>query len=182
MFSDIAANMSHMPPNPGRSARDVPHVAEDIGRLYEDLTPVLLGTLVRKFGVPHEDAETLLHDVFVAYLTIGVTVSDPRTWLIAAACNSAKAWHRARARYATANTIEAEPLDHEAESMRDALFVRDALTELPERAREAVRLRFVEGLQYAEVATRMGTSVKYAEKLVSKAMAKLRRQYREKMR
>jgi RNA polymerase sigma factor (sigma-70 family) len=152
-------------------------IAEEIERLYRDLRPVLIGTLIRKFEVPALDAETLLHDVFVAFLTVGVPVVNPRSWLVAAACNAARAWRRSEARYNASSILEAEPIIDDHKAILDVLFLRDALTALHERAREAVRLRFFEQLTYPEIAVKLRTSVKFAEKLVAKTVVKLRKAY-----
>ncbi|MEO8381423.1 MAG: sigma-70 family RNA polymerase sigma factor [Acidobacteriota bacterium] len=151
--------------------------AEEIERLYRDFRPLLIGTMIRKFEVPPADAETLLHDVFVAFLTVDIEVVDPRSWLVATACNAARAWRRSEARYNASSIVESEPVTEDHRAILDTLFLRDALTTLPERAREAVRLRFFEQLTYPEIAANLNISVKSAEKLVATNVARLRKAY-----
>jgi RNA polymerase sigma-70 factor (ECF subfamily) len=56
-----------------------------------------------------------------------------------------------------------------------AVLLADALDRLPEDYREVIILRQMEGLSFAEVAGRMGKTVKSVEKLWIRALARLRR-------
>lgn len=160
---------------PGGASREPQ--AEEIERLYRDLRPLLIGTLIRRFEIPPPEAETLLHDVFVSFISVKKEVADPRAWLVAASCNAARAWRRSRARYDAASILESEPVTDDRKTILDTLFFRDALTRLPERTHEAVRLRFYEQLTYPEISARLGMSIKSVEKLVAKTVVRLRNEY-----
>jgi RNA polymerase sigma-70 factor (ECF subfamily) len=54
------------------------------------------------------------------------------------------------------------------------VILADALAKLPDEYREAVVLRFLEGLSFAEVAARMGRSVDSVRKLWTRGLAQLR--------
>jgi len=60
----------------------------DVGALYEEHRGLLVGTAVGRFGIRHEDAETLVHDVFLAYIVKADEVIDARAWLVGAICNA----------------------------------------------------------------------------------------------
>jgi RNA polymerase sigma factor (sigma-70 family) len=140
--------------------------AAEIEQLERDLRPCLLRTMTASFGVPDADAEMLLSDVFVAFLTASAMVSEPRGWLIAEACRVASAYRR-----------RAAPPDATAEELQavdDGLLVREAMALLPTRAREALRLRFRELWSYDEIAAELNVVTPYAKSLVRKALEKLR--------
>ena len=62
----------------------------DVGALYEEHRGLLVGTAVGRFGIRHEDAETLVHDVFLAYIVKADEVIDARAWLVGAIGNQKK--------------------------------------------------------------------------------------------
>lgn len=135
----------------------------DIVHLYEEHRGVLLRLLMRKYGVPEEDAETLVYETIVA-LPLRIVVADAPAWLTAGVCGKGEAYRRARG------------LDPAADDAGDA---RDlALATLTDQAREALRLRFEEKRTYAEIAEELGVSVFAAERIVATAGAKLRQRMR----
>jgi RNA polymerase sigma factor (sigma-70 family) len=93
--------------------------------------------------------------MFIAYYSLEPPPHDARTWLIASACENARVY------------VE-----------RHRLACRDGLETLPALAREALRLRFAEGKSYPEIAEELGVSVDAAQRIVSKAAAKLARMRR----
>lgn len=142
--------------------------------LYETLGGVLQRTLTRAFGLPPQDAESLVYETFIVYFGMDVPPHDFRAWLIAAACRSAKA-HLVRRGLASGDDTTSQTRD--AESF---LLHREALDLLPARAREALRLRFAERRSYAEIAAELDVSVFAAERIVAKAAARLRSVMRSK--
>jgi DNA-directed RNA polymerase specialized sigma24 family protein len=87
-----------------------------------------------------------------------------RGWLLTITARSAMDAHRARSR---------RPLPVAAEGLWDAV------RHLPERQRLAVALRYVLDLPHAEVARTLGTTQAASRRLVSDALATLRRQLPE---
>jgi RNA polymerase sigma-70 factor (ECF subfamily) len=72
------------------------------------------------------------------------------------------------------------PAPHSSPSQRaarreEAVLLADALQRLPEHYREAVILRSLQGLPFAEVARRMGRSEDSTEKLWARGLVRLRR-------
>src|ERR1700744_4153618 len=68
-----------------------------IERVYLEHAPLLRRVAVRKFGIPPTDADTLVHDVFAAYIANpGAVRSDLRAWLIAAICNVSRNYWRTK--------------------------------------------------------------------------------------
>jgi RNA polymerase sigma factor (sigma-70 family) len=66
-------------------------------QLYRDLETVFRRIAVRKFGIPDEDAKTIVHDVFIGYLANpGIVRGDVRAYLLSAVCNCCRNWRRSR--------------------------------------------------------------------------------------
>ena len=63
----------------------------------------------------------------------------------------------------------------QAARREQAVLLADALERLPEGYRDAIVLRHLEGLSFAEVAVRMGRSEDSVKKLWARALARLRR-------
>lgn len=147
--------------------------AEGIELLYEMFGGLLLRTMSARFGVPADDADSLVHDVFIAYLSARGGVTDTKGWLIATACQSAMAWrnvHPMPESGRSGNDATAEELN----ALREVLMLQEAIALLPERARAAVRLRLTMHMSYADIATELDMSQYYAKAAVKKAVAKLR--------
>ena len=72
---------------------DVPP-SDSFEDLYEKYRPLLLLIAMRRFGVPNDDAEELVHDVFLSFLRRWNLVRDVRPWLIGAICYACR--HRSR--------------------------------------------------------------------------------------
>jgi RNA polymerase sigma factor (sigma-70 family) len=138
--------------------------------LYETLGSDLQRFVTRKFGLPPEDAESLIHEAFVQF--VAERPDDARAWLTGAACRGAKAWLQRRGLAVTDSPDDAREIEN-------LLFCREAQALLTEHAREALRLRFQEGRTYEEIAAELDVAAYYAEKLVAKAVVKLRQAVRE---
>lgn len=76
---------------PEAAAAGVPVAFEEA---YLRFAPLLRKIAVRKFHVPLQDAEPLVHDVFATYFLRWTTVEAPERYLVGAICNaSRKYWH-----------------------------------------------------------------------------------------
>jgi DNA-directed RNA polymerase specialized sigma subunit len=125
----------------------VPRSAEvaELEELYRSIGSVLLRTLADMYGISREEAERIVGEVFMMYVSTSEPGGDPASWIHLAV-------HAEAARY------------------RRSV----ALAALPEDAREALRLRFQEKRTYPEIAAALGVTKRFAEKLVAKALAELR--------
>jgi DNA-directed RNA polymerase specialized sigma24 family protein len=144
--------------------------AEGIADLYSRFGPFLLRILMRQFSIPADEAEALLPPIFII---LPADVADQEKWLIAATCNSARAWQQQRGR--DRGEIPAGPSGATAEEIAAAnglLSATRALAAMPPQGREAVRLRFREKKTYAEIAAELDISEFYAQRLIEKTLAR----------
>jgi DNA-binding CsgD family transcriptional regulator len=144
---------------------------EDADRLYEALNGMLQRTLTDRFGVPADEADVLMHEVFGAYLTVNCPMNDPQAWLVAATCQYGAAYQRDHP--PPDGATPAVSVDDVAAMRKIARLPPVAI--LHERAHEAVRLRFQEQKSYREIAKRLGVSIIHAQAIIRKALLKLRR-------
>jgi len=129
---------------------------------------------------PH-DAEDATQSTFVsAYKSLlgGTTPREPAAWLATIARNECAG--RARARMREPLPLDEADVGHapgpEAELERRATVeeLQLAISELPEKQREAVILRDLYGLHYREVGAALGMSVASVESLLFRARRRLR--------
>jgi len=163
--------------------------------------PVTVDTLAQRFGpvllqffqrrVRHkQEAEDLTQEVFVRLMRRGnvTDLNDVRGYLFETAANTLNDHLRKRRSRQGAHH---EPFDAELHGSKD--FATDhvligaetltrasrALLELPERTRTIFVLRRLEGLQYQDIAHRLGVSLSLVEKQMARAVAYLSQRIRE---
>lgn len=153
----------------------------DLGAVYDAHRRLLVGTAISRFGIGADEAETLMHDVFLAYILKAGEVLDTRAWLLSAICNASRHYVRTRAR-----AVELSPAamnDPDPASLRvmdqlpDAIGVRECFECLTPRCQLALRLRYLEGYSVPEIAVELETSAKYAQKLVSRCLQQAYQRY-----
>lgn len=145
-------------------------------KLYKENMDVLVAVAVRKFQVPHVDAEGLAHDVLLSYLKRKDDIRELHKWLIGAICNASRYYWRQHGR-------NIEQLDPEREAIRpdpastnilETLPARiaagEALAGLSPRYQHILRLRYYEGYSISEIAEHLGVTAKYTQKLVAKCL------------
>lgn len=150
-----------------------------IEALYTELMPLLVGIGAGKFGLDPSDAEALVHEIFVDYLTKADKVVNSRSYLVAAMHNGC--------RYHLRKNGRSEPLPDEiaerpssetpADAIASVIAASEALQCLTARCQFALRLRYIEGYTMAELAAELRTTAKYAEKVVSDCLGQARRRY-----
>ncbi len=139
-----------------------------------------------------EDARDIVQELWVTALRARPEAGDAvnvRAWLYRVATRRALdriSMRRRRSELVAAHSGELEPgalpvadaaLDRLSEAA--AARVRKSVAELPRRQRDAVWLRWIEELDYATIARRMGSSPEAARANVYQGMKKLRRDLAE---
>jgi RNA polymerase sigma-70 factor (ECF subfamily) len=159
--------------------------ARDFAALVEDLGPALLRFLRRMVG-DADLAEDLLQETFVAAFRhrAGARPESARGWLFTIAANRARNALRDGQRSVTDEESVVAKLDRcgradalpEAEALRHELRaeIAVAVAQLPPDSREAILLRDMEDLSYAEVAAIMGLTEGAARVRVHRARERLR--------
>ena len=154
----------------------------DFGAIYEENYRLLIGTAMDRYRISEIDAESLAHEVFLAFFLKAAEIVDSRAWLMSAVCNASKAFLRMRARLVSLSgkfSEEADPRDA-SEILPDRLVAREAFSCVTAVCQIALRLRYLEGYSIPEVATELNTSKKYAAKLVSRCLRQAKDRYAKK--
>jgi len=156
--------------------------AGDFGAVYEENYGLLVGTAVENFHIAEIDAQTLAHEVFLAYFLKANEVMNSRAWLLSAICNASKYYLRARARYVPLPPEFRELPDPQRvdEVLPDQIAAREAFSCVTARCQLALRLRYLEGYSIPEIAAELNTSPRYAAKLVSRCLRQAQCRYTKK--
>jgi RNA polymerase sigma factor (sigma-70 family) len=160
----------------------LPERTDNFGAIYEENYRLLVGTAVDRYRIAEIDAESLAHEVFLAFFLKAGEIIDSRAWLMSAVCNAAKAFLRTRARLVPLSDELGEEADprHVSASLPDQLVAREAFSCVSAVCQIALRLRYLEGYSIPEVATELNTSKKYATKLVRRCLRQAKYRYAKK--
>ena len=124
-----------------------------------------------------EQAEDVLQDAFLRALRAYPRLRHAdhlRAWLYRVTTTAAIDRHRARPRELPVAEL---PVTAVEDSYDDAGEFEALISPLPEAARESLRLRFVEDLDYDRIAGRLGCSTEAARQRVSTAVRTLRERH-----
>jgi RNA polymerase sigma factor (sigma-70 family) len=154
---------------------------EDIGELYVRHRTLLMHIGSRKFRIAESEAEALIQEVFLSFMTTTTRISNVRSWLVAAMCNASRHYWRGQGR--------TEPLpddfdDHTdpsstgiADKLAMIITMQQALSYLQPRCRETLYLHYYEGRSANDVAASLDTTSRYAEKLIHNCLKRVREIY-----
>jgi RNA polymerase sigma factor (sigma-70 family) len=146
----------------------------DLGAIYDAHYRLLVGTAVEHYHISETEAQTLAHDVFLAFITKANEIMDARAWLVSAICNASKYYVRVRARYVPLSVEIGERPDPRLSRVQDflpeQLTARQIMACLIPRCQFALHLRYMEGYTFPEIAVELRTTPKYAQKLVGKCL------------
>ena len=121
------------------------------------------------------DADDCFQETFMAALRSYETLdgANPRAWVMTIARNKAIDHHRSASRRAVPKGDDLPDVAAPARPEPDP-DLWAAVATLPDRQREAVRLRFAADLRYREIAGAMATSEEAARRSVHEGLKKLR--------
>jgi RNA polymerase sigma-70 factor (ECF subfamily) len=162
---------------PARRDAGAAPAAPDVEELYRRHSRLVAG-ICRALLRDREEAADASQQTFLAAhraLRAGTRPDDPAAWLSAIARNECR--QRVRRRMAAPVTT---PLDDELDGRGDTTYhaavrgigvgeLRAAVSDLPERQRDALLQREVRGLSYDEIAATMGTTAPAVETLLVRA-------------
>ena len=130
-----------------------------------------------------EDARDIVQDVFVKLSQHLATLDAERLapWLFTVCRNRALDHHRKHQRLVVMETetldleASADPAPNDAMEQREtATALRELIETLPARQREAVRLKFIAGLDYQQISAAMKTSIGNVGYLIHHGVAALK--------
>jgi len=141
-----------------------------------------LKTVLRSYDIPFQDAEDLLQDSLLEALRKWDTIYSKECWLLGTLrFKCSNYWKRIRTK--TPQTMDlpdleelCPPLPPPQEKRDEALDLRQRLSSLDPRHRQALWLRFAMGFTPQEVADRLGYCQSSVRKLTQRAMNRLRRE------
>lgn len=163
------------------ASTDVATATADLGALYEEHRDLLLHIACRKFRVPEHDAESLMQEVFLAYMESGSGVENTRGWLVGAMCNASRYYWRTQAKSESLPDDISQHSDPQtaglAEQFATTLTLQKAMRYLQPRCRETLYLHYFEGRSASDVARVLDTTNRYAEKLIHNCLKRVREIY-----
>lgn len=154
----------------------------------DDLTDLLLRLepeirrLLLRFRVPAQDADDLLQDTMLVYLTKRPSITAPGAWILSALRNRCLVYWRTRRRRLL-ETIDDTLLEQVAGPGSDAFGRSDlahdlsgALSHLPNRCRSVLRLRYGLECDSTEIASRLGYKPGTVRQVTLRCLSALSRQ------
>lgn len=160
---------------PGRTEGDGSGHAPDADLV--DLYRRERGGLKRSISgiVDPDRAEELVQDSFITYLTKPPHAARPGAWLARVARNRALNDVRRAREVPLTDDRPSDGAGVEARLEREAVrsVVGEALAALPERSRVALRMRFFEERDYADIAQELGVRVEQAHVVMHRALRRL---------
>ena len=151
----------------------------------EELLRVLQRRLERilfRYQIPPEDSEDVLQEAVLTLIYKRSKIRDPEAWLVATVRNRCLMyWRSKRSRLYDAVDMAilelvAKPEATPQERQEIQADLESAISELPERCRSLLRLRYGLGYKPAEVAERMGYQPSSIRKITTRCLAALTRQ------
>jgi RNA polymerase sigma factor (sigma-70 family) len=135
---------------------------------YELLSVRLRSHAEKKYGVPIDEAEALVHDVFLSCLDArkGTDIRHPEAWFYAAIRNACADYWRKEGRVA-----DEEPPERviDAPDYVARIAAHEILAALTPRERRVLWMQRGEGYRVREIALRIHRSVSFTEKLLRQA-------------
>lgn len=162
------------------------HVSE-ADQPFEDLLHACRGEMIRllaRYRIPHEDAEDLLQETFVALVFKWQSIRNPKAWLLSTLRNRCTLYWRKRRRdlfeAVDAAILDALAAPQEPPQARTELLhdLNLAISRLPDRCQDLLRLRYGLGCKSSEVAEKMGEGSQEIRKLTTSCLVALTRELR----
>jgi RNA polymerase sigma factor (sigma-70 family) len=142
----------------------------DVEGVYRNHGNWLIAFLRRRFG--QQAAEELAQETFVRAVSSRTEIRNPREFLARVAINAARDQFRREAvRPMLVGEGEATAQAFTPAEAAEAVLQKQIIEALPPQLREVFLLRSFTPLTYAEIAERLGVSVKTVEERMTKALA-----------
>lgn len=158
--------------------------AQRFDSLYAAYQPLLRKIAIRKFGIPTEDVDDLVQDVFATYLANPANVRDVHPYLIGAICNASRQYRRRddAAPFSPRpdhGVCGATPDDELIDSVVRNLVIRATLARLGSSCRETLERFYLLGETAVSIAQSRETSANYICRLLNYCRNRARSVYAE---
>jgi RNA polymerase sigma factor (sigma-70 family) len=134
----------------------------EFDRLYATYVPLLRRIAMRKFSIPREDVDPLIHDVFATYLTHSERVRELHPYLIGGICNAARRyWQKSDAERAVfCDRAPGEDLPDQAllDEVARSMDLRTVLGRLGPSCRELLYRFYIRGESASSIAESRSTT------------------------
>jgi RNA polymerase sigma factor (sigma-70 family) len=138
--------------------------------LYTEYGLLLRTIAMRRYHIPPDDAEALVHDIFAAYLERSAYVRDAKGWLIGAIGNASSNYIRKRRPEAQLLPEHEEAIDCDAEARIEGwmrhVTVTAMLSRLGDKCRETLRRYYLREESKEAIAEHLDTSPAYVLQLL----------------
>ena len=157
-----------------------PVVSERVEAAYRANYKLLSYLASARFRIPDDEVCGVIHDVFVSFIRsegkIRRTESDERSWLVGAVCNASRYYWR---KHRGNDEIVASRIDPAllTEDALDRIELATVLRQLPERCRDLLCRRYVEGYTPKEIAADEALTSGSTRNLLSKCLLAARRAF-----
>lgn len=148
---------------------DLP-AAEGFEALYTEYAVLLRCIASRRYGIPDDEAESIVQDIFADYLQRRSYIHDERRWLIGAVKNGSKHYLRSRKRERPLLPEHDEHVDAAAHDRTDRWMTRitlaAVLARLGSKCRETLRMYYLDDDETEDIARYFDTSADYVRHLL----------------
>lgn len=179
MWQEPGQDAEHELPQLAGSRVGAPASFEDA---YLSFAPRLRKIAIRKFGIPQQDAETLVHDVFATYFMHASSVKAVEAYLIGAICNASRHyWRRSDAAdeiFCGEHPCAATPSDGLLNEIERKLLLSRILARIGVRCRDLLHRYYMNGETTQSIADVLpstpGTVLVFLHKCRKRALAAYR--------
>jgi RNA polymerase sigma factor (sigma-70 family) len=165
------SDLFELEPPAGRSiVYQEPGATDRFESLYTEYGLLLRTIAMRRYHVPPDDAEALVHDIFAAYLERSGYVRDAKGWLIGAIGNASSNYLRKRRPEAQLLPVHEEAADAGAEERIEGwmrhVTISAMLSRLGDKCRETLRRYYLREESKEAIAEHLDTSPAYVLQLL----------------
>jgi RNA polymerase sigma factor (sigma-70 family) len=158
-----------------------PTNANEFEALYIEYGVLMRSIAMRRYNIPPDDAEALVHDIFTAYLQRREHVRELKGWLIGAIGNASKDYLRRRKREEPLLPEHDEKPDQAAEENAERFMlhmtVAMVMARLGEKCRETLRRYYFHEESKESIARELATSPGYVLQLLVSCRRRVRELY-----
>jgi RNA polymerase sigma factor (sigma-70 family) len=182
-FSPVRLPVSSRRRNWNRAVTEDSHPADaqEFEELYTEYGVLLRSIAMRRYNIPPDDAEALVHDIFTSYLQRRTYVLDVKPWLAGAIGNASKDYLRRRRREEPLLPQHEEIADHVAEEQTERWIVNmtaaTVIARLGEKCRDTLRSYYFNEESKESIAHRLATSPGYVLQLLVSCRRRVRAMY-----